>query len=103
MVRNLPLARRQIALLTLASEVNSMHVQTHVFICTAPKCFIAVFKNNTAPRFVSTTMVHGQPADLCKELSLYVGAYWLTSSVSQMVARSLYPISVNTLVTHLKT
>ena len=46
--------------------------------------------------FVYTTMLLGQPAGLSKEVCLYAGADWLSSSIYQpeCVERSIVPLSV---------
>ena len=63
------------------SEVNSTTWdETHGSICTAPKPFTVVFENNTATGFVYC--LRGK--------CLYSGAEWLSSSLSQRVAKSQY-------------
>ena len=61
--------------------------QTLGSICTASKRFTVVFGNSTATCFVYTTMVLGQSAGLSKEACSFASADWLSSSVSQRVAR----------------
>ena len=70
------------------NEANhTTRVRIHASICTALKRFTVVFENNTATNFVYTAMVLGQPNGLSKEARLYAGADWLSSPVSQRVAR----------------
>ena len=45
---------------------------------------------NTDTCFVYTTIVLGQPGGLSKEVFLYAGADWLSSSVCHRVARGRY-------------
>lgn len=58
-----------------------MLLRTHASICTARKCCTVVSENNTTTCY--TAMVFGQLAGRSEEASLYVGANWLNSSVSQ--------------------
>ena len=61
--------------------VTACGARTHGSICTAPKCFTVVFQNNTATFTVTV---------YCLQACSYADADWLSSSVSQKVARSQF-------------
>ena len=60
-------------------------------ICTQPLSALPLFSRTTWPRALFAI----QPAGVIKEACLYAGADWLSSSVSQRVARGHITITVH--------
>ena len=95
--RNWSLARRQIAPPNLTCEVNNTTwIELKSSIYTTLKRFTFAFKYDTSASFIYTAVTLGRPAGLSKEEGLYVGAYWLTLSVSQRVTRGQFYFQVIT-------
>ena len=63
---------------------NTTWNQTHTLICTAPRCYIIVFKNSMTTSFVYTSMVLGQHTGLSKGVCLLSGC-WLVKSIDLSV------------------
>ena len=87
-----PLTRRQTALPTQTSEVNSnTWVLNSWFDLHSPqKRFAIVFGNNTSTCFGYTTLVLRQHPGLTKGACLYFRAGWLHSSVSQRAVKGQF-------------